>query len=146
MVERNLRAAASDEPGGVPVAAEDNAGLERSKLTPIAVEPARVRPWLPGAVTGESRGIDPPRDFRAITLDCLAGRWGALKKHTSTTLPREIVCFPRAIAAQLMCRRRAIDTIMFYVRRLVPWRADCSRLRPGCSDGLVGHLIARFPA
>jgi hypothetical protein len=75
-------------------------------------------------------------------------------ERASDCLPGKTVCFPRGIAAQKMCRKRGIGTIMYYGAAIDPvaglkahvWVQDGS-------DGVVGHLIAgeyeilaRFPA
>jgi hypothetical protein len=74
--------------------------------------------------------------------------------RASVYLPGQTVCFPRGIAAQLMCRKRGIDTIMYYGAAIDPvlglrahvWVLDGS-------DGVVGHniagqygVLARYPA
>jgi hypothetical protein len=69
-------------------------------------------------------------------------------------LPGATVCFPRAITAQIMCRKRGIDSSMYYgVAREseVGLRAHVW-VKDG-SVGVVGHLVAnqyavlaRFPA
>ena len=74
--------------------------------------------------------------------------------HASRWLPGDTVCFPKAIAAQIMCRKRGIDTIMYYgaakdgLDQLVAhvWVQDGA-------DGVIGHVVteryrvlARYPA
>jgi hypothetical protein len=68
-------------------------------------------------------------------------------------LPGRTVCFPRGIVAQVMCRKRGIDTIMYYGAAVDP--AEGLRAHVWVQDGgfgVVGHLavdryrvLARFP-
>jgi hypothetical protein len=75
-------------------------------------------------------------------------------ERASDCLPGETACFPRGIAAQIMCRKCGIDATMYYGAVLDPvaglrahvWVQDGP-------DGVVGHLVAsqygvlaRFPA
>ena len=69
-------------------------------------------------------------------------------------LPGKTVCFPRGIAAQIMCRRRGIDTIMYYgaALDLVAGLTAHVWVQDG-RYGVVGHtvadqysVLARFPA
>jgi hypothetical protein len=79
-------------------------------------------------------------------------RWAI--ERASSYLPGETVCFPRAIAAQFMCRKRGISTIMYYGAAMDPamglqahvWVQDGP-------EGVIGHsgsarygVLARFPA
>lgn len=74
--------------------------------------------------------------------------------RASVYLPGKTVCFPRGISAQIMCRKRGIDTIMYYGAAIDPvvgltahvWVQDGP-------NGVVGHdvasqygVLARFPA
>lgn len=71
----------------------------------------------------------------------------------SASLPGEITCFPRAIAAQAMCRRRGMGVVLYYGAATLPgaglsahvWVMDDT-------EGVIGHqiaadyrILARFP-
>lgn len=68
-------------------------------------------------------------------------------------LPGETVCFPRAIAAQLMCRRRGIDTTMYYGASVDPvagliahvWVQDGTHGVVGHFDSYRYSVLACFP-
>ena len=68
-------------------------------------------------------------------------------------LPGEIVCFPRAVAAQQMLRRRRVGTTVYYGANTLPERGLTAHvwLQDG-SVGVVGdrsaqdyHIMARYP-
>jgi hypothetical protein len=69
-------------------------------------------------------------------------------------LPGKTSCFPQGIAAQIICRKRGIDSIMYYGAAMDPVAGLTAHVwvQDG-SNGVVGHLIAdrygvlaRFPA
>ncbi len=73
--------------------------------------------------------------------------------EASLYLPMETVCFPRAIAAQAMLRRRHIHTTLYYGAATLPTRELKAHvwLQDG-SIGVVGHetaeqyhILARYP-
>jgi hypothetical protein len=79
-------------------------------------------------------------------------RWAIAR--ASDWLPGETVCFPRAIAAQVMCRKRGITAILFYGAAVVPATGLTAHVwvQDG-PDGIVGQpaagqygVLARFPA
>jgi hypothetical protein len=68
-------------------------------------------------------------------------------------LPCETVCLPRAIAAQVLLRRRGIGTTLYYGAATLPergltahaWVQDGSQVIVGRSDGQDYHILARYP-
>lgn len=69
-------------------------------------------------------------------------------------LPGETVCFPRAIAAQAMLRRRRVGTMLYYGAARLPGRGLTTHawVQDGAA-GVVGHrnadkyyILARYPA
>jgi hypothetical protein len=74
--------------------------------------------------------------------------------RASDFLPGETVCFPRGIAAQIMCRKGGIDTIMYYGGVLDPLAGLTAHVWVQDGPiGIVGHIVAgqygvlaRFPA
>jgi Transglutaminase-like superfamily len=75
-------------------------------------------------------------------------------QRAARCLPGKTCCFPQGIAAQIMCRKRGIDTIMYYGAAMDPVAGLTAHVwvQDG-SNGVVGHLIAdkygvlaRFPA
>jgi hypothetical protein len=78
-------------------------------------------------------------------------RW-AIDKATSK-LPGKSTCFPRAIAAQVILRRRGISTTLYYGAATLPERGLTAHvwLQDG-DEGIVGHrealnyqVLARYP-
>jgi len=67
-------------------------------------------PWLERLMNRDNRR----QQLRGTARDRMIGdvRW-AIERATST-LPWEIVCFPRALAAQLMLRRYGVSTTLYY--------------------------------
>jgi len=74
-------------------------------------------------------------------------------KTAAAHLPGRTVCFPRGIAAQIMCRRRGIDATMFYGAAVEPNRTLMAHVwvQDG-REGVVGSegvdrflVLARFP-
>lgn len=69
-------------------------------------------------------------------------------------LPGRTVCFPRGIAAQIMCRRRGICTTLYYGARSLPEQGLVAHVWVQDGDeGVVGYqeagqyrVLARFPA
>jgi hypothetical protein len=68
-------------------------------------------------------------------------------------LPGETVCFPRALVAQFMCRRRGIDATIFYGAAVDGkglaahvWVQDGCADVVGCEDVGRFQVLARFPA
>src|SRR4051812_48562311 len=55
------------------------------------------------------RSLDSTREHRELHKNI---RWAI--ECAAAHLPGETVCFPRAIAAQIMCRRRGMNTTLFY--------------------------------
>jgi len=71
-----------------------------------------------------------------------AVRWAI---HTATQhLPGETACFPRAIAAQAMLRRRGVSTTLYYGAATIAGRGLTTHVwvQDG-PEGVVGHLAAR---
>ena len=75
-------------------------------------------------------------------------------EKASDCLPGKTVCFPRGVAAQIMCRKRGIDTMMYYGAVVDPVAGLTAHVwvQDG-SCGVVGHVgadkygvLARFPA
>lgn len=68
-------------------------------------------------------------------------------------LPGQTVCFPRGIAAQIMCRRRGIDTTLYYGARTLPglgltahvWVLDGEFGVVGHEEAGRYHVLATFP-
>lgn len=82
---------------------------------------------------------------------CRGVQWVISK--ASALLPGETVCFPRAIAAQRMLRRRGIQTTLYYGAMTLPSRELKAHvwLQDG-AFGIVGfenaedyHILARYP-
>jgi hypothetical protein len=78
-------------------------------------------------------------------------RWAI--EGVAERLPGKTACFPRAIAAQAMCRRRGVGAILCYGAAILPsagfsahvWVLDDT-------EGVIGHqiapdfrILARFP-
>jgi hypothetical protein len=78
-------------------------------------------------------------------------RWAV--EGVARRLPGETACFPRAIAAQAMCRRRGVSATLYYGAATLPsagfsahvWVLDDT-------EGVIGHqiapdfrILARFP-
>jgi len=69
-------------------------------------------------------------------------------------LPGQTVCFPRGIAAQMMCRRRGIDTTLYYGATTLPDKGLMAHVWVQDGEaGVIGHqeagqyqILARFPA
>jgi uncharacterized membrane protein YjgN (DUF898 family) len=75
-------------------------------------------------------------------------------KTAADRLPGRTVCFPRAIAAQIMCRSRGIDAMIFYGAAVEQGQALTAHVwvQDG-REGVVGFedvgrfsVLARFPA
>jgi Transglutaminase-like superfamily len=105
-------------------------------LTRFFSRPAARKP----AITGVAR-VRLRQDIR-WAVECVAGQ-----------LPGTTACFPRAIAAQAMCRRRGVAATLYYGAATHPetglsahvWVLDDT-------EGVIGHQIAnnfrvlkRFP-
>lgn len=68
-------------------------------------------------------------------------------------LPGETACFPRAIAAQAMLRRRGVSTTLYYGAKTIPdrgltahaWVQDGAVGVVGYSDASDYHALARYP-
>ncbi len=69
-------------------------------------------------------------------------RWAI--ERASRLLPGKTVCFPRGIAAQIMCRKRGINTILWYGAKVSPVTGLTAHVwvQDG-SEGIVGHQVAR---
>jgi hypothetical protein len=67
-------------------------------------------------------------------------------------LPGQTVCFPRALVAQFMCRRRGIDATLIYGAAISDgltahvWVQDGDEGIVGCEDSGRFSILARFPA
>jgi hypothetical protein len=79
-------------------------------------------------------------------------RWAVIL--VARRFPESIVCFPRAIAAQAMLRRRGVSTTLYYGAMLHPQRGLTAHvwIQDG-EDGIIGILaapghkvLARYPA
>jgi hypothetical protein len=69
-------------------------------------------------------------------------RWAI---HRATRqLPGKTVCFPRAITAQVMLRRRGMGTTLYYGAAKVPGQGLMTHVwvQDG-NEGVIGHLMAR---
>jgi len=75
-------------------------------------------------------------------------------REAAAHLPGNTVCFPRALAAQVMCRRRGIDARLFYGASTANgtgltahvWVQDGSAGVVGCEEMSQFRTLARFPA
>jgi hypothetical protein len=67
--------------------------------------------------------------------------WGI--ERAAEILPGRTVCFPRGIAAQIMCRKRGIDSILYYGAKVDPLTGLSAHVwvQDG-TEGVVGHLVA----
>ena len=73
---------------------------------------------------------------------------------TAGRLPGKTACFPRAIAAQAMLRRRRVGTVLYYGAATLPGRGLTGHVWVQDGDaGVVGykesngyHILARYPA
>jgi hypothetical protein len=67
-------------------------------------------------------------------------------------LPGDTVCFPRAIAAQMILRRLGMGTTLYYGAATMPergltahvWLQDGSEIVVGQHDGQDYHILARY--
>ncbi|MDX9956791.1 MAG: lasso peptide biosynthesis B2 protein [Anaerolineae bacterium] len=74
-------------------------------------------------------------------------------EQAAKQLPGETVCFPRALAAQAMLRRRGISTTLYYGAATLPERGLTAHVWVQDGDeGVVGHreagsyhVLARYP-
>jgi hypothetical protein len=79
-------------------------------------------------------------------------RWAI--ERVAARLPGTTVCFPRAIAAQIMCRRRGIGAVLYYGAAPLPGKGLSAHVWVlDESEGVVGHqvansyqVMARFPS
>ncbi len=68
-------------------------------------------------------------------------------------LPGQTVCFPRGITAQIMCRRRGIDTTLYYGAKTLPdhgltahvWVLDGEVGVVGHEEAGLYNVLATFP-
>jgi hypothetical protein len=68
-------------------------------------------------------------------------------------LPGEFVCFPQAVAAQAMLRRRGVPTTLYYGAALVPgegltahvWLQDGETGVLGHESAMTYRVVARYP-
>jgi hypothetical protein len=103
--------------------------------------------WLFGIPLGKAALSGAEREQLRRDVGWAVGR-------ASDCLPGETACFPRGVAAQIMCRKRGIDTIMYYGAVLDPVAG--LRAHVWVQDGpygVVGSLfasqysvLAKFPA
>jgi len=116
-----------------------------ARLTLICL-PFKVLTWFMTrlAKLPELQGEERKSLIRAV-------RWSILR--TSHRLPVKIVCFPRAIAAQAMLRRRRIGTTLYYGAATQPGKGLTSHVwvQDG-QDGVIGYraahgykIIAKYP-
>jgi hypothetical protein len=85
------------------------------------------------------------------TAICRRVQWAIAE--ASDLLPGETVCFPRAMAAQMMLRRRGIQTTLYYGAAKLPTRK--LKAHVWLQDGTVGivgfenaaeyHILAKYP-
>jgi hypothetical protein len=68
-------------------------------------------------------------------------RWAV--NRATTFLPGKTVCFPRGIATQCMCRKRGINTILYYGAQVSPTIGLAAHVwvQDG-AEGIIGHNIA----
>ena len=79
-------------------------------------------------------------------------RWAI--ELVSARLPGETTCFPRAIAAQTMCRRRGISAVLCYGAAPLPGKGLSAHVWVlDGTEGVIGHqiaedyrILARFPS
>lgn len=79
-------------------------------------------------------------------------RWAI--ERASRYLPGNTVCFPRGLAAQAMCRRRGIDTVLYYGAKVLEgcglqahvWVGEGPNAVVGFENSADYHILARFPA
>jgi hypothetical protein len=74
-------------------------------------------------------------------------------ERAASFLPGKTVCFPRGIAAHGMCRKRGIDTMLYYGAQVSKGRLSAHVWVRDGSQGVVGHhnasefeVLARYPA
>jgi hypothetical protein len=79
-------------------------------------------------------------------------RWAV--ERGARCLPGETVCFPKGVAAHIMCRARGIDSVLYYGALSSPAEGLIAHvwLKDG-NTGIVGHsvahrysVLAQFPA
>lgn len=95
------------------------------RLVPFFESPAK-KPEITGARRELARAVV------GWAIEVAAGR-----------LPGETVCFPRAIAAQAMLRRRGVSTMLYYGAATLPQRGLTAHawVQDGAA-GVVGHQSA----
>ena len=95
----------------------------------------RLMPWC-------SRGISAPEITGSRRLEFCAEVRGAIHQ-VAPHLPGRTVCFPRAIAAQMMLRRRRVGTVLCYGAAVLPERGLIAHvwLQDG-EEGVIGHRNA----
>jgi hypothetical protein len=111
-------------------------GLTAARLA-LAVVPFRHLTWLfeRRAAWAEVTGMERARLKSEV-------RWAV--KTVSRWLPERFVCFPRAIAAQAMLRRRGVSTTLYYGASRQPEMGIITHvwIQDG-DEGVIGSLAAR---
>lgn len=124
---------------------EAAAHLVAAKLA-LRVVPFRRLTWL---FSRAPRGPELEGDDRTRTRDDVARSVEA----AAARIPRAGACFPRAIAAQAMLRRRGVGTVLCYGAATGPggglsthvWLLDGEVGVVGHDTGLGYHPLARYP-
>jgi len=91
--------------------------------------PFRHIAWFLDLPLLRQRSDIPEREQECKNVEWAIGR-GAM------VLPGETVCFPRAIAAHVMCRTRGIDTTLYYGAAILPDSGLTAHV--WLQDGLTG--------
>jgi hypothetical protein len=100
----------------------------------LALVPFR---WIVDVSIRPPRRVAAERDRDRAIRDV---RWAIAA--AAARLPGETVCFPRALAAQSMLRRRGVATTMTYGARTRDARLDAHVWLTAGSTGIVGHEAA----
>ena len=120
-------------------------GLIAARLALRFLPFRRLKPFLVRRVKGKEAIGDVRARFREEVVWAV----GAAAKH----LPGEFVCFPRAIAAQAMLRRRRAGTALYYGVSALPghgrtahvWVQDGDSCVVGNRQESLYTVIARYP-
>jgi hypothetical protein len=89
-------------------------------------------------ITPSSRLLQTHSDRRQV---CRNVSWAV--NLAAKCLPGETVCFPRALAAQIMCRKRGVNAILYYGAAVSPSEGLAAHVWVlDGEEGIVGHQIA----
>jgi hypothetical protein len=136
----------------------------RSKLTGLTTRLRRLSPYRIGllleaaVLLAIARSVIFVLPFRIVAL-ALNRPFGALRQtrernqarkdirwaveRGARCLPGETVCFPKGIAAHIMCRARGIESVLYYGALSSPAEGLIAHvwLKDG-NTGIVGHSVA----